>query len=207
MPLKKNIPIQGILITLFVGLGMLFSGCDELNIDDGSADGMADTLNTRDSAAIRAILDANGMQSKNVRDVIELEDGMAIKLILDSMTLTRFTITKAFDSCVNYFELSIQNGSLETLAVADTVHIPMTLMIKRTNLPRISDDISRLKGRMSVYLSDNQLSDISPAIMQCDVRDMDVNKNELCTLPDSLKNWVNSKSMGASWQNTQKCGQ
>ncbi len=206
MRLKKISLLPGIIVTLFAIAGMLFSGCDEINVDNGSNEWL-DELLAKDSAAIRAILDSNGMQGKNVRNVIELQNGMAVKLILDSITGKRFTITSAFDSCVDYFELIIRNSPLETLAIADSVHIPLTLSINRTKLPRISDDFSRLKGRLTLFLSDNELYDISPAIMQCDVRDINVDSNKLCGLPDSLKNWINSKSLGSAWRNTQKCGQ
>lgn len=185
---------------------MLFIGCSDNTYDPSSDDVAVDELNAKDSAAIRAILDTNGMRDKQVRDVIELENGTAAKLMLDSIALTRFTITGAFDSCADYLELSITNCPLETLTIADTVRIPLAIMINQTKLKRIPDDIVRLRGRMSLYLSRNDLNAVSPAIMRCNVRDLDVDNNSLCALPDSLKNWITLKSLGNAWISTQRCG-
>lgn len=55
-------------------------------------------LSAKDSLAVRAILDANGLDTVKVRDVIDLQNSSVGIISLDSLGLTRFVLTNAFDS-------------------------------------------------------------------------------------------------------------
>ena len=201
MRLKKN---KIFLYARLVCFTMLFTHCVEMDLFYDS-DYFTEELNAKDSIAVRAILDVNGLTGKNVRDVIEIDYGMARKMRLDSFALTRFVITKAFDSCEQDFKISITNSVLETLTIIDTVHINLMLDIHSTKLKNIPDQISLLKGRLGLYLSDNQLNFISPEIMKCSIRDIDVRNNELCSLPDSLAGWIDKESSQNGWRSAQTC--
>jgi hypothetical protein len=187
-------------------LGMLFLHCSDDVIYGKDDEGYSEDLNAKDSAAIRAILDANGLQNKQVRDGIDLVAGFARKLTLDSFPLRRFVLPKALDSCISNFELIIKNSPVETLSIIDTIHQNLAITLHYTKLKSIPDCISLLQGRFGLYLSNNDITSISPKTMKCNVREIDVTYNTLCSIPDSLKTWIDQQSYTGNWQTTQKCG-
>jgi hypothetical protein len=187
-------------------LGMLSLHCSDDVIYGKDDEGYSEDLNAKDSAAIRSILDANGLQNKQVRDGIDLVAGFARKLTLDSFPLTRFVLPKALDSCIANFELIVTNSPVETLSIIDTIHQNLAITLHYTKMKSIPDCISLLRGRFGLYLSNNEITSISPEVIKLGVREIDVTNNALCSIPDSLKTWITQNSNDINWQTTQKCG-
>lgn len=179
--------------------------CDLL-VWDGDPPPQINVLTTRDSTAVRALLDANGLQDVGVRDVINLQDSRVGTINFNTIGITSFVFTSALDTFTSGFRVNVIDCPVETLLVLDTIHIDLTIGIARTNLREIPDNISLFKGYLYLYLPDNQIRYISPEIMQCDIGFIDISNNRLCTVSDSLNYWILSKRPNTqNWQSTQKC--
>jgi Leucine-rich repeat (LRR) protein len=204
MKLKTTYLKVSIVILLFVGITSI--NCDLL-VWNGSPTPDPNILQKKDSLAVRAILDANGLYDKKVRDVIDLQNSMIGTIMLDSLKLTRFILTNDFDS-LGYgsgFEIYILNSSIDTLIISDTIHINLAIGVTRTNLKSIPDNISLLKGNLTLRLPENELEFLPSEIMKCNVSYIDVQYNSLCSVSDTLNNWIIKNSRNPDWKSTQTC--
>jgi hypothetical protein len=200
---------------LLIAVGLAALGCEGVNVGlegEGNADDedwyLSTELSPRDSAAVRAILAANGLKDRAVGDFVSAENRAAVKLTIDTLHATRLVLTKALDSCVSGFQLIVKNGDVETLSIADTIHLAgFSLQINHTKLREIPNQISLIKSRIGFYLSNNQLVSISPEIIKCSVGGINVRYNALCSLPDSMKTWITKNDFfkNAGWESTQQC--
>lgn len=187
-----------ILISLFV------YGCDLLTFG-GDPTPPLNELSVRDSLAVRAILDTNGLKNIKVKDVISLQDSKVGVINLDSVPLTKFIFTSAFDSLDGGITLNIFNNQLDSMDILDTINSELIIQISNTSLKNIPDNISLLKGRLFLYLADNKLKDISSEIFKCQVSYIDVQYNDLCSVSDTLNNWIIKNSRNNDWKLSQTC--
>jgi hypothetical protein len=186
--------------------GILLFSCGDLFVWNGDPDPPINVLTAKDSLAVRAILDANGLYDKEVRDVINLQSSMVGTINLDSLAITKFVFTNAIDTFIHGLSINIFDSPIDTLIIMDTIHIDFSIGINRTNLRSIPDNVSLFKGNMYMYLGNNQIQYISPEIMKCDIGFFDIQNNRLCSVPDSLSNWIMSKRPNSkNWQSTQRC--
>ncbi len=184
---------------------LLCTGCDGFDGYSSDTYTYMNKLSIKDSLAIRAILDTNGLRNKKVEDVIDLQCDIVVMMTLDSVPLSKFIFTSVFDSLHNSFQISISNSPIESLVILDTIHIGLAIDVYNTKLKNIPEQISLLKGRLELYLPNNEVSSISPEIMKCTVYSFIIKSNSLCSVPDSLNEWIILKTHDANWQHTQTC--
>lgn len=158
-------------------------------------------LSKKDSLAVRAILDANGLDTVKVKDVIELQNSSVGIISLDSLGLTRFVLTNAFDSLKGGISLNISYSQIDTLIILDTIHQNLTIRIYYTKLQSIPEHIALLTGNIDLYLPNDNLQYISPEILKCNVDYINVRYNHLISVPDSIAALLTSKD--GSWQSYQ----
>jgi hypothetical protein len=193
-------------VTIAVLMATLSLRCTDLLVWDGDPEPTVNVLSAEDSTAVRAILDANGLHDIGVREVISLQNSSVGGIKVDSLDITEFVFTNALDAFVGGFSVDIIACPVETLIIRDTIHINLTIGIGGTNLRAIPDNISLFKGSMYMYLANNRIQYISPAIMQCDIGFFDIQSNRLCSVPDTIINWILSKRPNTKyWQTTQNC--
>ncbi len=185
--------------------GILLFSCGDLFIWNGDPDPPINVLNAKDSLAVRAILDANGLYDKKVRDVINLQNSMVGTINLDSLSITKFVFTDALGTFIHGISINISNSPIDTLIIMDTIHINITLGITRSKLKSITNYVTLFKGSLYLYLSYNEITFISPEIMKCNVGYINVEYNRLCSVSDSLNTWIIKNSRNSQWQSTQRC--
>jgi len=210
--MKATVYIQGIIghfshkiaVFLIFILGLIFS-CNIL-ANGGNEPPPKNDLSTKDSLAVRAILDTNGLKNVKVRNVIYLYNSLVQSISIDSLKTAKFIFPSQCDSFSGSIGIKISNSSIDTIIFHDSIHIPLSISISHTKLRSIPDQISLLKGTLDLNFAFNQLYFISPQIMNCRVNFVNINNNNLCSLSDSLKNWLIQKSYGDStWLKTQNC--
>jgi hypothetical protein len=200
--LKKSYLKVSTFALLFVGIASI--SCDLL-VWNGNPTPNPNVLQKKDSLAVRAILDANGLYDKKVRNVIVLQNNMVGTVTLDSLAITRFVITNTFDSIGTGFRINISNSAIETLIIADTIHHDLSIAIYNNRLKYISDRILLLKGDLTLRLPENELEFLPSEIMKCNVSYIDVQYNSLCSISDTLNNWIIKNSRNPDWKSTQTC--
>jgi|GEM_PF-3445449 hypothetical protein len=192
------------IIAHLILIAVFLIGCDILT-NGGNEPPPKNDLSTKDSLAVRAILDTNGLNNVKVRKVISLANSRVGVISLDSVVLKKFIFTSSFDSLGGGTTLNIFNSQLDSIIILDTLNLQLTLQISNTTLRSIPNNISMLKGPISFYLPNNKIQYISFEIMKCNVRYIDVQYNALCSVSDSLNSWIIANSRNSSWRSTQNC--
>ncbi len=207
MRLKKNKPVFFATWALIV-LCALFLSCDLSGLWFGSNPSdrpPPNILSKQDSLAVRAILDANGLDTVKVRDVILLAYSEVAEISLRSRSLVKFVFSKYLDSLIAYPSLELQENNIDSLVFPDTIAYGARISLDSNRLRRIPDEIGKLRGAIALFVNSNQISSISPNIMHCNISYMNVNNNMLCNLPDSITQWITSKCRNNTWPSTQTC--
>jgi hypothetical protein len=197
--------IRGAIIICSCIIGMISLHCDNGILYEDDGEDYSDYLDAKDSVAVRSILDANGLPNKPVRDVVEISFGMVWSITIDSFPFTRFVLPKALDSCSYNIEIIIRNSPVETLSVVDSIRQSLVLSLHYTKLQSIPDCISLLRGPLVLNLWSNEITSISPQVLNCYVLAANFRSNNLCSIPDSIKTWVAKKCGDDKWQLTQNC--
>jgi hypothetical protein len=185
-------------------LGLIFIQC-KFALWDDSPPPQPNSLMPQDSIAVRAILDANGLNKTKVRDVISLQNSMVGSINFNSLMLNKIIITNSFNTFNYGFSLNINNCPIETIEVVDTIIINIAIAMKFTKLKSIPNNISLFQGKLWLYLNNNEIKYMPSEIMNCNVFYIDVQNNELCSVPDTLNKWIIKNSRDSYWQTTQRC--
>jgi hypothetical protein len=183
-------------------LVVLFVSC---NLYDDSPTSPPNILNTKDSIAVRAILDANGLDTMKVRNVIFLKNSYIGEINLKSQSLNKFIFSRYLDSLVVSPSLNLQYNNIDTLIVPDSIQFGASVRLEYNKLRQIPDEIGKIKGNIAFYLINNQLTKISPNIMNCKVSYINVIYNNLCNTPDSISQWITKNCRDSTWKSTQTC--
>jgi hypothetical protein len=186
-------------------LMLLINSCVPI-FDDGYSV-QDNPLSATDSIAVRAILDVNGLDTVNVRNVVSIKNSFVTEINLDNRSLKKFIFCKYFDSFSVYSnpDIILRNNNLDTLIFADSIQSDMGIRLEYNNVKSIPDDINKLCGEFSLYVTFNSLSSISENIMHCNVYYINVDSNYLCNVSDTMKQWLNTKTWSTAWQARQKC--
>jgi hypothetical protein len=137
--------------------------------------------------------------------VISLKNNSVYAIFLDSLQLTQFTLTKAFNTFSSGIRISITNSPIETLIIVDTIRVSLAMAINYTKLRNIPPTLSLFQGNMSLYFGYNEIQYIPPEIMNLRIYQFDVQYNKICSASDSLNQWIAIKSQNDTWKNTQNC--
>jgi hypothetical protein len=175
------------------------------NFGNNNSDSVENVLSSRDSIAVREILDANGLDTVDVMAVISLRNSSVVNIHFSFMQLNKFVFSKYFDSLNTSPGVDLMNNAIDTLIFEDTLNKDWSISLNYNKLKTIPDDIVKLKGNISIYLDYNQLISISPNIMNCNVSYVNVDSNYLCNVSDTMKQWLNTKSFSTAWQSRQTC--
>jgi hypothetical protein len=177
------------------------------NFGNNNSDSVENVLSFQDSIAVRGILDANGLDTVKVRDVITLQNSAVVELhFSSSLHLNKFVFSKYLNDLLNNSQgIGLMNNTIDTLIFEDTIYKDLGIRLDFNKLKTIPDDIVKLKGNISIYLDYNQLTSISPNIMNCNVSYVNVDSNYLCNVSDTMKQWLNTKSFSTAWQSRQTC--
>ena len=162
-----------------------------------------DVLRPQDSSVVRAILDENGLNMVNVREVVDIQNSVIIMINLSSRSLSKFTLTKSFNNFGIPPSLNLGNNFIDTLFFLDTINNGESIDLANNRLSAIPADIGKLRGQLALYLDNNALKSISPNIMHCNVGYLSVRNNHLVSIPDTISTWITRVSKDSTWQNYQ----
>ena len=115
MNILKIKPCFTLLTAIFIALVSL--KCSDLLVWNGDPGPEVNMLTERDSTAVRALLDANGLQDVEVREVISLQSSRVGGITLDSLAITSFVFTNALNTFVHGFSVNIIDCPVETLII------------------------------------------------------------------------------------------
>jgi hypothetical protein len=202
-------PYGKVLLTAALISGCLFSGCsdssDSFSFGEGDDYGDWYILQPKDSLAVRAILDTNGLQKLSVDGVVEVNDAMVTRINLNAKSLSKFIFCKYFDSLLTGPELNIMENDIDTLVFPDTIRQNIFIKLDDNKLQTIPDGFGHLKGTIKLSIGYNRLQTISPDIMNCSVTYLYLNENDLCSLQDSILAWIATINSNSFWRTTQLC--
>jgi hypothetical protein len=193
-----------IIIFFFCASLLLLVNCEILT-GSGDSPPPKNELSVKDSTAVRAILDANGLYNTNVREVIVLQRSLIGTINFKDFSINRFIISNAFDSMGPEISINIFNCPIDTIIIVDTIHINLAIGMNQTKLKSIPDNVSLLKGSLFLYFSNNEIEYIPVQIMNCKISYIDVQYNSLCSISDTMNNWIIKNSRNPDWKATQKC--
>jgi hypothetical protein len=158
-------------------------------------------LSIKDSLAVRAILDTNGLDSVKVRDVVGFWNSVVVRITLNSRSLNQFVFNTHFDSLWNGCELNLLYNNIDTLLFVDTIRNGIVINLEHNKLRTLPDDIDKMRAPLSMYANYNELSSISPNILHCDIYTLHIRNNHLVLVPDSIAALLSSQD--SSWQSYQ----
>ena len=143
---------------------------------------------TRDSLAVRAILDSNGLDSITVASVTDSSEGRIWRLKLRAKNLT--TIPPAIGNLTGLKELELRNNTITTIPPETGNLTELTrLYLSFNNLTSLPPDIGNLTKLTILYIFFNELTTLPSEIgslthltMLC------IEGNHLTSLPDEIGN-------------------
>jgi hypothetical protein len=163
-------------------------------------------LSKKDSLAIRAILNTNGLDSLGVYNVIDWYSNWRLRIKLGPGSIPKFVFSKYFDSLESGTELNAIDDNIDTLIFPDTIHNGLSINLAYNKISAIPDGIANLRGAIDLNFDNNEISSVSPNIMQCNVSVMQpFNNNKLCNIPDSISQWITKACRDSTWQTKQTC--
>jgi hypothetical protein len=168
---------------------------------DGDIPPTPNVLSKKDSLAVRAILDANGLDTVKVRDVVSFYNSVVVQINLNSRSLSQFVFNKNIDSLWNGCGLSLLYNNIDTLIFADSILNIFSVDLDHNKVRTIPDDIGKTRGPVLLYVNYNALSSVSPNILHCQIYKINVRYNHLVSVPDSIAALLTSKD--STWKNYQ----
>jgi hypothetical protein len=187
---------------LLFAIALLFLSCGLNPFPfDGDPPKTPNVLSKKDSLAVRAILDANGLDTVKVRDVIDLYNSSVVQINLNSRSLSQFIFNRYFDSLQSSPALNLRNNNIDTIIFTDTISKDQGISLEHNLIRTISNDVDKMRGTMALYLYYNDMTSISPNILRCNISYINVRYNHLVSVPDSIATLLTSKD--GSWQSYQ----
>jgi hypothetical protein len=180
---------------------------------DGGGDGYKKAINPKDSIAIRAILNLNGLDSVKIKNVVVLSNvyinsidySILTQINFDSLSLNKFIFSKYFDSLSVSPVLTLRNNNIDTLIFPDTIITDIGISLEYNHLRSLSKDVDKMIGSLSLNLNFNELTLVNQAIMHCKISYLNINYNQLCSVPDSIAQWITLNCRDSTWRSTQTC--
>ena len=185
---------------------------------------------SNDSLAVRAILDANNLQTVAVAGVVSYLDktdtsrigelnlqGKNITVIpkdigqltglkalrLDSNSIA--SLPPEIENCSSLRFLSIAKNKLTGLpSEIGKLKSLTNLNVSQNVIAALPDSIGKCSSLGTIKLQDNQLTTLPASIMGCPVIYIPVSNNKLCTVSDALKNWLDLLAE-PDWAANQNC--
>jgi hypothetical protein len=189
--------------------GLLWGGCSDSSnsseIYGGYDNEDWNVLQEQDSIAVRAILDANGLQKTEVIQAVLLENSEVTEIDLKSMSLSKFVFCKYIDSLLTDPKLNLIHNNIDTLLFPDTIAKNLQIMLDDNKLKTIPDGMGHLKGNVKLFVGFNEIQSLAPDIMNCSISYIYLNENKLCSPPDSILEWIKKINPSTFWQSTQTC--
>lgn len=163
-------------------------------------------IDAGDSAAIRAILDSNGLENVTVRKVIDqYSKGRINFLTLNSLGLDSFTFTSDFNKLDSIYTVGLSFNSIVRINVSDSPKLSHIGIILNSNLLD-SFPLSLLKiksnGVIGVEVEHNSISSIPLQLLGANIT-LDCYYNKLCNVPDTIAHWLDGQTY--NWRNFQTC--
>ncbi len=166
-------------------------------------------LKERDSLAVRAILDSNGLEDVDLSSYDDREkvlwqrDSSIMGLKLDTFNLEKFKFTKEFNSLDSLKNVKLNNNKLKSIFVDDTITFGyLTLMYLSNNeLDSFPQQLLKLNNIESLDMRYNNLSNLPLGIMEKSYQTFSIRYNNLTDLPDTLKNWLSQ--FDSEWEKYQ----
>lgn len=180
-----------------------------------------------DSAAVRAILDANSLDSVSVAEVsLRAEDRITLLDLqyrgldtlppdlgrlssLRTLRLDRNALTglpPGIGGLRDLRFLLMDNNRLRTLPGEIGDLDSLALLVAFSNeLDSVPSSIGKLTAITELRLEDNRLTRLPPEILALKpVLRLDVSGNRICALPESIAAWVDLYASDPDWRATQK---
>jgi Leucine-rich repeat (LRR) protein len=189
---------------LLLLLGLISFSCNLL-VWNGDPPPIENVLQKKDSLAVRAILDQNGLYSTKVLDVINLQNNIVGSIMIKSLPLTRLVLTRSIDSLLNGFRINVINCTVDTLVIVDEISNDLGLGMNNTNIRSIPASVALLKGNLYLYFSQNKISSLPNEIMKCKIGYINLQYNRLCSVSDTFNSWIIENSRDPDWKVTQMC--
>lgn len=145
---------------------------------------------TRDSLAVRAILDSNGLDSITVASVIDSSEGRIWRLKLRAKNLT--TIPPEIGNLTNLEELELRNNNLTSIPpeIGNLTNLTR-LYLSFNNLTNLPPDIENLTKLTILYIFFNELTGLPPEIGSLtNLTMLCIEDNRLTSLPSDIGNLI-----------------
>ncbi|HMD69152.1 MAG TPA: hypothetical protein VKF42_09765 [Chitinivibrionales bacterium] len=190
-------------------------------------------IDAGDSAAIRAILDSNGLMNVTVRKVIDqYAKGKINYLNMDSLGLYSFSFTKDFNMLDSIRTINLSQNNILKVRVLDSIafhaenrcvimvnhnlldSLPLCLLgirgiqgieLEYNKIDSIPAEIVNYNGAtVSVDVEHNLIASIPSALVTQGFHSIFLRYNKLCNISDSATiAWLNS--LDAYWKQNQNC--
>jgi hypothetical protein len=165
-------------------------------------------IDAGDSAAIRAILDSNGLKSVTVRKVIDqYSKGRINFLNIDSLGLDSFTFTSDFDRLDRLYVIGLTKNKLVKISVPESLQFNpanrLAIDLSQNSLSAFPLEILKIKGVYYVNVAYNMISSIPQELINCSIPAFGFYNNKLCNVSDTIAAWLDSETY--NWKSFQTC--
>jgi len=165
-------------------------------------------IDSGDSAAIRAILDSNGLQIVSVRKVIpQYSKNRIYQVNLDSLQLNSISITKDFEKLDSLTTINLSQNKLITISVPESLQFilgdRLSIDISNNSFPSFPLAIFKIKRIFYFDISHNEISSIPQEVMNSTNTQFVFYYNKLCNVSNTVARWLDSTN--TNWQNVQTC--
>jgi hypothetical protein len=161
-----------------------------------------------DSAAIRAILDSNGLKNISVRRVIpQYSKDRIYQVNLDSLQLNSISITKDFEKLDSLTTINLSQNKLSTISVPENLQFilgnRLSVDISHNSFTSFPLAIFKIKRIFYFDISNNGITNIPQEVINSTNTQFVFYYNKLCNVSDTVAKWLDSTN--TNWRNVQTC--
>ncbi len=156
----------------------------------------------KDTLAVRAILDSNGLFDLSYESVTEIKNGRVVDLNLNRLNIS---IMPKEIGVLRLKRLHCADNSLESLPnEIGEVRTLDKLIVKNNNIGKLPGSIEHLTHMKHMDLSKNKLSSLPKNISKLTRLDfLSVDHNGLISVDPAIKIWIETYSTNPDWELTQ----
>jgi len=158
-----------------------------------------------DSLAVRAILDSNGLTSRDINSVVEkIEDGRITRVSFNSLDLS--TLPPEIGNLTGLKILELDSNKLTSLPPEiGQLSTLVLLKLSYNQLTVLTPDIGKLSVLDGLDLSNNKLTGLPPEIVQLQQRPfiLSVESNYICSTTGLIEKWIDNNSYYDYWRSSQ----
>ncbi len=161
---------------------------------------------TGDSLVVRAILDANRLDTVPVEQVAATSGGPRIAiLVLDRAAIPVTVLPEVVGELDSLHELVATDAQLGEIPASIGRLVALEyLSLSRNRLVQLPDRVGDLQNLVGLHLTANLLTSLPASIVNLTgLSDLDLDSNRLCALPSDIATWANA--FDPDWRNTQSC--